>query len=164
MRRAKVVIDGVEQNLTHTTIDDTVTGWFKVHVKMWNSTVYLFVGSIDELIKSGRVRFKDNPEVLEEIEHFQEKHPKAFAAVRLCGLNDFIIRLNSFRPCLIDDMLTLCHESLHVAQVMLYNVGAEVEPAGSETLAYTHGHIFGRLIQELLKGCGGRSAGKKSKR
>ena len=151
MKRKKVIIDGVEQNLTQTTINDKVTGWFKMKVGLWNSTVHLFIGSIEEMQKSGRERFKDNPEVLEDIEHFKEKHPRAFAAVRQCGLNDFLIRMDSFRPCLLDNMLTLCHESLHVAQVMLYNIGAEVEPAGSETLAYTHEHIFGSLMSEILK-------------
>ena len=49
-------------------------------------------------------------------------------------------------------MLTLSHETLHAAQIMLYNIGAEMNPAGSETLAYTHQFIFGRLMSEILKG------------
>ena len=148
----KVMIDGKEQNLIKATINDHVTGWFKVVSHQWHATVHLFVGSVEDLVVSGRERFKDSPDILSEIENFAEVHATANAAVRHTDKNDFIIRINSYSPCLMDDVLTLSHESLHVAQILLYNIGAEVNPAGSETLAYTHQFIFGRLMSELLKG------------
>ena len=44
---------------------------------------------------------------------------------------------------------------------MLHYVGAEVKPTSSETLAYTHEYIFGRLMGEILKKAGGRNAEEK---
>ena len=157
MKTKKKIVYGVETSVVKARLDDVAKGWYKASVKFWRSTIHLFVGSIDEMIESGRKRFKDEPEVLEEIGKFAEGHATAFAAVRFCGENDFVVRIKSFRPCLIEDILTLSHESLHVAQRLLHNVGAEVNPTGSETLAYTHEYIFGHLMHEILKGGGGRN-------
>ena len=153
MKQKKIVIDGKEQNFTKATIDDKVTGWFRVVSQQWHTTIHLFVGSVDNLVKSGRERFKDDSEMLCVVEQFaNDVEDKAHAAVRVSAGNNFIVRIDSYRPCLMDDMLTLSHESLHAAQMLLYNIGAEVNPAGSETLAYTHQFILGRLMSELLKG------------
>ena len=135
-------------------IEDKASGWYKIDVKPWHSNVWLFVGSIEELVESGESVFKDNPEALKAINGFKDGRADAFAAVRQCG-NDFVLRMDSCRPCVIADMLCLCHECLHVAQMMLSNIGAEVNPKGSETLAYTHEYIFGHMMSEILKGVSG---------
>lgn len=145
---------GGEYTVRKAKVTDTAAGWYKVEVQLWHSTVWLFVGKIEELILSGRKLFKDNPEMLNAVEGFKNGRTDAFAAVRPCG-GDFIFRMESYRPCIIQDMLCLDHECLHVAQMMLSNVGAEVNPKGSETLAYTHEYIFGHMMSEILKGVSG---------
>ena len=152
-KEMKIVIDGEEQNLTKASIDDRATGWYKITSQQWHSTVHLFVGGIEDLVVSGRQRFKDDAEMLSVVDRFaDDQNDMAHAAVRISDGNNFIIRIDNYRPCLMDDILTLSHETLHAAQILLYNIGAEVNPAGSETLAYTHQFILGRLISEILKG------------
>ena len=138
MKTKKIVIDGKQQSLSKATVDDRAEGWFKVVSQQWHANIYLFVGSVEDCVKSGRERFKDNPDIVAEIEQFAVVHAEAHANARWTSKNDFIIRMGSYRPCLMDDQLTLCHECLHVAQILLFNICAEVNPAGSETLAYTH--------------------------
>ena len=60
----KVIIDGMEQNLTKATIDDRATGRYKMTSQQWHSTVHLFVGSIEDLVVSGRQRFKEDVEII----------------------------------------------------------------------------------------------------
>lgn len=156
MKKKNIEIDGKEQCLSAASIDDKASGWYEIVSHQWHSTVYLFIGSIEDLVASGRKKFADDSEMLSVVNEFAgDVEDDAGAAVRCSKRNNFIVRIDSYRPCLIDDMLTLSHESLHAAQRMLYNVGAEVNPAGSETLAYTHQFIYGRLLSEILKGVGG---------
>lgn len=151
--KKNIEIDGKEQRLSAASIDDKASGWYKMVSQQWHSTVYLFIGSIEDLVASGRKKFEEDPEMLTVVNEFaRDGEDDAGAAVRSSKGNNFIVRIDSYRPCLMDDMLTLSHESLHAAQRMLYNVGAEVNPAGSETLAYTHQFIYGRLMSEILKG------------
>ena len=147
----KKKIGGETYTVRKAKVTDTAAGWYKVEVQLWHSTVWLFVGKIEELILSGRKLFKDNPQMLNAVEGFKNGRTDAFAAVRPCG-GDFILRMESYRPCIIQDMLCPDHECLHVAQMMLSNIGAEVNPKGSETLAYTHEYIFGHMMSEILKG------------
>lgn len=152
METKKILINGIEQSLSNATVYDKSEGWFKVVSQQWHANIHLFVGSVDDCIKSGKERFSDNPDILAEIEKFAVVHKEAGSNVRWTSKNDFVIRIDSYRPCLMDDQLTLSHECLHVAQILLFNIGAEVDPSGSETLAYTHQFIYGRMMSELLKG------------
>ncbi len=116
MKQKKITVDGQEHNLSNATIDDEVTGWFKIESQQWHSTIHLHIGSIAKLVDSGWTRFKDDSEMLAVVKQFAEEvDDPANAAVRVSDRNNFIMRINSYRPCLIDDMLTLSHESLHVA-------------------------------------------------
>lgn len=152
MDKENIIVDGSEQDIMKATVESRAEGWFKVVSQQWHATFHLFVGTVEDLIKSGRDQFRDNPDILAEVEKLAEYRADADAAVGHTLRNDFVIRIKSYHPCLMDDMLTLSHECLHAAQMLLHNVGAEVDPAGSETLAYTHQFIFGRFMAELLKG------------
>lgn len=134
------------------TMDACASGWFRCRVGLWHTTIYLFVGEWSDMLRTGRVRFKDRPDMLEGIAEFATGTDAA--NVWFVDKTNAIIRMQKFRPCWLDDQLSLSHECLHAAQHILHNVHAEVDPAGSETLAYTHEFIVGKLTHEILKKMG----------
>ena len=145
----KIKVDGVKCKVT-TSTENVKKQWYDLDLDVWGSHVHLFVGSVDEMKASARSKFKDNADVLEVIESWGKRDADAFGGSNSCG-DHYIIRLKRYRPGMVADVLTLMHESLHVAQRLLCDIGAEVEPSGSETLAYTHQFIVGRLIEKILK-------------
>jgi hypothetical protein len=159
MKSRKRMIDGVEYNVT-SGFESVEKGWYDVKIGVWASDVHVFVGSVEEMQVSAREKFKDKAQVVAMLESWGTRDcGEAYGGMNSCG-SDYVIRLSKYCPCNMGHMLTLVHEGLHAAQRMLSDLGAEVNPTGSETLAYTHVNIVGKIMHKFCESVRNKSKGK----
>ncbi|MBQ3807801.1 MAG: hypothetical protein II840_07580 [Kiritimatiellae bacterium] len=131
--------------------------WFKCDVKLWHSTCYLFVGTMDMLHASltGAKKVSPPPKMDEAALEFAKKCVSNHLDARTDGdaFGDgtyAFIRLSNLCIGELGDMATLVHECLHAAAGILGAVGVK-EVNGEEALAYTQEFLFKHFMEKALE-------------